>query len=471
MSSLETFDAIIVGSGQGGNPLANAMAKAGKRTALIERKDVGGTCVNTGCTPTKTMAASARMAYLASRASEYGIVVERFSVSMTRVRERKRQIVQRFREGSERNLEKAQVELIRGEARFSNPREIEVSLMAGGSRSLRAELIFLDTGSRSFIPQIPGLDQVRCLNHESIMELDHVPEHLVVLGGGYIGVEFAQMFRRFGSRVTIVQAAGQLLPREDSDIAAEVLKILREDGITVLLNAETKEAAEAEARVRLRVNAEAGDGPNGPEDTIVEGTHLLVAAGRVPNTEFLNLKGAGIETGPKGFIRVNERLETTAPGIFALGDVTGGPMFTHIAYDDYRILKTNLIEGGSRTVRDRMVPYTVFMDPQLGRIGMTEAEARKSGMKVAIAKMPMSSVARALETGEERGIIKAVVNRETEQVVGAAVLGSEGGEIMSVLQVAMMGKLKYPQLRDAVFAHPTLSESLNNLFFRFEPGS
>jgi pyruvate/2-oxoglutarate dehydrogenase complex dihydrolipoamide dehydrogenase (E3) component len=290
-----------------------------------------------------------------------------------------------------------------------------------------------------------------------------VPKHLLILGGGYIGVEFSQMFRRFGSQVTVVQSGAQLLSEEDHDIAEEVMKILRQDGVTVLLNAHTEKVTRTNNVVRLNVTA-------GGQTQIIEGSDLLVATGRVPNTGALKPAAAGIETDKRGFIRVNDRLETSAPGVYAIGDVKGGPQFTHIAYDDYRILKANLLDGGQRTVRDRMVPFTVFLDPQLGRVGMTESEAQKSGRRIRVARMPMTSVARALEIDETRGLMKAIVDAETEEILGATVLGYEGGEVMAVFQMAMMGHLKYGVLRDAVFAHPTLAESLNNLFFHFDDG-
>lgn len=453
------YDAVVIGAGQSGGPLAGALAGAGRKTALVEREHVGGTCINEGCTPTKTMVASARSAYLARRAGDYGVQIDcETPVEMEAVRRRKREIVNSFRGGSERRLDEAGVELIRGEARFTGPKTLEVRLEDGSTTELTAEQIFINTGARPSRPDLPGLDEVPWLNSTTIMELDVVPEHLLVVGGGYIGLEFGQMFRRFGSRVTIVQRGGQLLGREDQDIADEVAKIMREDGIEVLLHASPQRAARGgDGSIRLSVRAADGERE-------LAGSHLLLAAGRTPNTDALNLPAAGIETDGRGNIRVNERLETNAAGIYALGDVKGGPAFTHISYDDFRVLRTNLLEGGSASTNGRMVPYTVFIDPQLGRVGLSEAEAREQGRDVQVATMPMRHVARALEVDETRGLMKAVVDAGSKQILGFACLGIEGGEIMSIVEVAMMGRLPYTALRDGIFAHPTLAESLNNLF-------
>ncbi|HEV3122601.1 MAG TPA: mercuric reductase [Isosphaeraceae bacterium] len=459
---LETkhYDAIVIGSGQGGNPLARALAGAGRSTALVEREHVGGTCVNVGCTPTKTMVASARVAYLARRAADYGVHTGSVSVHMDEVRARKRAIVASFRSGSERRIEGTKgLDLIRGAARFASPLAIDVQ-RGDETHSISASAIFINTGARPAKPQLPGLDEVRTLDSTSIMELDAVPEHLLILGGGYIGLEFGQMFRRFGSRVTIVQRSRQLLPREDPDVAEAIAAILREDGIEVLLNAvatQVEQTAPGGKDPRLVVKTPEGE-------RTVQGSHLLVATGRTPNTEDLNLPAAGVQTDERGYVRVNERLETNVPGIYALGDVKAGPAFTHISYDDYRILKANLLEGKAATTTGRMVPYTVFMDPQLGRVGLTEQEARALGRPIRVAKMPMSHVARALELDEARGFMKVVIDAESAQILGCAILGIEGGEIMSALQIAMMGRVPYTALRDATFAHPTLAESLNNLF-------
>jgi len=458
MTTPPYYDAIIIGSGQGGNPLAGALAGAGMRTALIERKHVGGTCINEGCTPTKTMVASGRVAYLARRGADYGVNVGPISIDMVKVRERKRKIVDSFRNGSQKKLEKtANLDLIFGEASFTGAKSVTVRLREGGQSELSAERIFINAGTRASVPRVEGLDGVPFLDNASIMELDVVPEHLVILGGGYIGVEFGQLFRRLGSQVTIVQSPGQLLKGEDGDVAEAVADILRQDGIEILLNAKATRVSKAGGNTGVTVESES-------KSREVVGSHFLVATGRTPNSDSLNLAVAGIQADGHGYIQVNERLETSADGVYALGDIKGGPAFTHISYDDFRILRSNLLEKKSASTKDRFVPYTLFTDPQLGRIGMTEDGARARGRKIRVAKLAMTSVARAIETDETRGFMKAVVDAESGQILGAAVLGIEGGEIMSAIEIAMMGRLPYTALRDGTFAHPTLVESLNNLF-------
>jgi pyruvate/2-oxoglutarate dehydrogenase complex dihydrolipoamide dehydrogenase (E3) component len=460
-SSEDNYDAIVIGAGQAGGPLATALARAGSRTALVEREHVGGTCINEGCTPTKTMVASARVAYLARRAADYGVHTGPIRVDMVRVRERKRHIVDSFRNGSQRRIESTEgVDLIFGEARFRGPRAVEVKLNEGGTRQLNgSRYIFINTGDRPGRPPVPGLDQVPTLDSTSIMELDSVPEHLLVLGGGYVGLEFGQMFRRLGSQVTIIQRGQQLLAREDPDVADAVAQILRDDGLEVLLQTDAVGAARADGGIQLTVRA-ANDGA----ERTVSGSHLLTAAGRLPNTDRLDLAAAGVETDQHGYVKVNERLETNVPGVYALGDAKGGPAFTHISYDDWRIVRTNLLEGGNATTTGRLVPYTVFIDPQLGRVGLTETEARAQGHSIRVARMPMSQVARALEVDEPRGFMKAVVEADTGQILGYACLGLEGGELMNMVEIAMLGKLPYSVLKEAIFAHPTLGEALNNLF-------
>jgi pyruvate/2-oxoglutarate dehydrogenase complex dihydrolipoamide dehydrogenase (E3) component len=456
------YDALILGSGQAGNPLAYALAAAGKKTAVIESKHVGGTCINEGCTPTKTMVASARVAYLGRRAADYGVGTGPISINMSQVRARKQKVVDSFRNGSQKRLQTTEnIDLIFGQAKFIGEKTVHVALKDGGEQTLHADLIFINVGCRSTVPQIEGIPGVPFLDNVSIMELDAVPEHLLILGGGYIGVEFGQMFRRFGSRVTIFQKNSQLLPHEDADVVAEVHAILEQDGVDILLDAEVNRVEYAGKEITLQAKLPAGS-------RAVSGSHLLLAAGRGPNTGALNAGAAGIELDEDGFIRTNEYLETNVPGIYALGDVKGGPAFTHISYDDYRIVQANVLHGERKSIRNRMVPYTVFIDPELGRIGMSEAEARASGRKIRVAKMPMTWVARAIEKDETRGFMKVVVDADSEQILGAAILGIEGGEIASMLQIAMMGGLRYSALRDATFSHPTLSESLNNLFFKWE---
>jgi pyruvate/2-oxoglutarate dehydrogenase complex dihydrolipoamide dehydrogenase (E3) component len=461
VTATDRYDAIIIGSGQAGTPLSKTLAQAGRKTALVEREHVGGTCVNVGCTPTKTMVASARVAYLARRAADYGVQAGPVTVDMAKVRERKRKIVDNFRSGSQRSIERTKgLDLLLGEARFTGPKSIEVRLNGDQTRSLTADLIFINTGDRPARPSVPGLDRVPTLDSTSIMELDELPQHLLVVGGGYIGLEFSQMFRRFGSRVTIVQRHKHVLPWEDVDLAEEIETILRQDGVEVLLEAEPQRAARsAGGTIELTVRL-AGEG----EPRAFTGSHLLVAAGRVPNTDRLDLAAAGVRADEQGYVQVNERLETNVPGIYALGDVKGGPAFTHISYDDFRIIETNLLKGGNATTRDRLVPYTVYIDPELGRVGLSETEARRRGGAVQVFKMPMGHVARALEMDEPRGVLKVVVDAETSQILGCAMLGIAGGELMSMVEIAMMAHLPYTALRDGIFAHPTLAEALNNLF-------
>jgi len=459
---IEKYDAIIIGSGQAAKPLADALVRANFKVALIEKAHVGGSCVNYGCSPTKTMVSSARVAHMVRRAAEYGVNISEISVDMKTIRANKQKIVEDFRNGIIYKFENLKtLDLIMGEAKFISSDMVEIKLNDGGAKQIRSDKIFINAGCRTFIPTIPGLDDVQYLTSTSIMELDEVPEHLIVLGGGYIGIEFGQLFHRFGSEVTIIQKGDQLLVREDSDIAEEVAQILTEEGINVLLNAEAANVKNNDGEISVTYETD-------NEEGTVSGSHLLVAVGRRSNADQLALEAAGIESDDSGYIVVNEKLESNVPGIFALGDIKGGAQFTHISYDDFRIIRSNLLEGKDASTENRQIPYVVYMDPQLGRVGISEAEAKAKGYNYKVAKIPMTYVARALETNETRGIMKAIVDLDTNLILGCAVLGMEGGEIMSIIQTAMMGNIPYTVLKDAVYAHPTLAESLNTLFMMMD---
>jgi pyruvate/2-oxoglutarate dehydrogenase complex dihydrolipoamide dehydrogenase (E3) component len=458
----EHYDAIVIGTSQGGRLLPVELAKAGQKVALVERDQLGGVCVNRGCTPTKTMVASARIAYQAHRAAEYGVRTGPVSVDLAAVRERKRAMVGGARENYASRLAQNGLDLIEGEARFTGPKTLEIALNGGGTRQISAPVIVIDTGARPRPLTITGADDIPVLDSTSIMELDEIPEHLIVLGGGYIGLEFGQMFRRFGSEVTIVQDATRLMMLEDEDVSDEVADILRDEGVTILTSAALTRAEPADGgRLRLTVRTEDGDQE-------MKGSHLLAAVGRIPNTDALNAEAVGIRLDAQGFIEVDEYLQTSVPGVYAMGDVRGGPAFTHASYDDYRVLRANLIGHEKASTRDRVVPHVVFIDPQLGRAGITEREARTQGRAVRVAKLPMAAVIRAIETGETRGFMKAIVDAGTGQILGCAVLGAEGGEIMTMIQVAMLGKLTYTDMAKGIFTHPLLAEGLNTLFETFD---
>ena len=463
MPQSANYDVIVIGTSQGGRFLPITFAKAGRKVAVVERGHLGGVCVNAGCTPTKTMVASARVAYLAKRGGEYGVRTGPISVDLPAVRKRKQAMV----EGARTNFESlikpvTGLDLFRGEARFIASKTLEVSLADGETRTITAPLIFINTGARPKQLAIKGVDSVSVLNSTTIMEVDSLPEHLLIIGGGYIGLEFGQMFRRFGSEVTIIQHHPRLLMNEDEDVSDEVTKILRQDGITVLTGTTSQHVQLLNGR-RIQLTVHAAEG-----EQRLTGSHLLAAIGRVPNTEALTPEAAGIRLDKKGYIQVNERLETNVPGVYAMGDVKGGPAFTHVSYDDFRILRTNLLEHGSASTLDRVVPYTIFIDPQFGRVGISEHEAKQQGRNIRVAKLPMNAVIRALETGETRGFMKAIVDANTQQILGCAILGLEGGEIMAIIQVAMMGKLPFTALKEGIFTHPTLAEGINTLFMTLD---
>ncbi len=458
----EPFDAVILGSGQAGKPLALALANAGWKTAIVERAFVGGTCINYGCTPTKTMVASARVAYLARRAADWGVNAGPVSIDMRRVVARKQQIVERFRNyGADKMQKTKNLDLIYGTAKFVDAKTIEIALRDGGTRRLTAPKIVINTGARPTKPPIAGLADVPTLDSTSVMELQEVPRHLIVLGGGFIGLEFAQMYRRFGAEVTVLEGAPRLAPRDDEDVSEALATLLREDGLRIECGA-----------LAERVEGKAGDiavhFKQDGKPLSVRGSHLLVSVGRKPNTDDLGLDAAGVETDRAGYVQVDDTLQTRVPGIFAAGDVKGGPAFTHISYDDFRILRDRWLRQADARVDDRLVPNATFIDPQLAQVGLNETEARRRGLDVRVAKMGMNGVARALETGESRGFIKVIVDAKSELILGCTVLGIEGGEIMSMLQIAMLGKLKYSVLKEAIFAHPTLAEGLNNIFLALD---
>jgi pyruvate/2-oxoglutarate dehydrogenase complex dihydrolipoamide dehydrogenase (E3) component len=452
------YDAIVIGSGQAGNPLSQKLADHGWTVALIEQAELGGTCVNTGCTPTKTMIASAQVAHYARHAETWGVRTGAVSVDLPRVVARKDQVVKQWRSGVERKVqERKNLHLHRGRARFVGPHQVRV-----GDEVLEGERICINTGTRPSIPTLGGLDRVDYLTNASIMELRELPEHLLVLGGGYVGLEFGQMFRRFGSQVTVVHQADQILPREDADVTKALQTALEGEGIRFILSARTTSVEKRDGRVVLAVEA-------GGTSQTVSGSHLLVATGRRPNTDDMGLKEAGVEVDPRGFVRVNNRLETNVPGVWALGDVKGGPAFTHISYNDYQIVYANLIEGKSLSTDGRPVPYAVFTDPQLGRVGLTEKEARASGRRLKIGTMPAAWIARAIERGETAGLLKIVVDADSDRILGAATLCTEGGELVQLLGFVMLAGAPYTLLKGAIYIHPTLAEGFWTLMEQVKP--
>lgn len=455
---MKNYDAIIIGAGQAGVPLAGKLAKAGWKVTLVEKRFIGGTCVNDGCTPTKTVITSGRIAYLAGRSKDWGIETGDIKVNMPAIKKRKDKIVLDARNGTEQRLLKTDgLDVLFGEAVFTSNKTLTVHLNKGGTEDIYAETIFINAGASTNIPEVDGMHDVPFLTSTTILDLEIVPEHLFIIGASYIALEFGQLFRRLGSKVTILETSAKFLSREDDDVAHEMKKIFEEDGIIIHTKATTKKLEKINDAIIATVDI------NGIEQQI-NCSHLLVATGRKPQTERLNLNKTDVKTNDKGYIIVDDALQTNVPGIYALGDVKGGPAFTHIAFNDYVIVYQNIIEGASLSIKDRLVPYCMFTDPQLGRVGLSENEAKQKGLNFKIAKLPMAHVARASETGETRGFLKAIVDADTKKILGVAVIGVEGGEIMSVLQMAMQGGITYDQLIYNVFAHPTFSESINNLF-------
>ena len=461
------YDAIIIGSGQAGNPLAKKLAGAGWRVAVIERKWVGGTCINTGCTPTKTMIASGRIAYLVKKSRDFGIHTDGYAVNMEEVIRRKNAVVLSFRESSMKGLlQPANIKIEFGNAVFTGEKEITVTKEDGSLSTLTANYIFINTGTSPAIPPLPGLEDSGYYTSDTILDLLEIPRHLVIIGGSYIALEFGQLYRRLGSEVTVIEGSAHFLPKEDEDIAGELKKILEDDGLKILTHAKVEQVSKDPEGVKVKCSIPPGS--HAPEtnatSNTITGSHLLVATGRSANTAALQPNVAGIQLDEHGFIVANDKLETNVPGIYALGDVKGGPQFTHISYNDHLIVYKNLIEKGNESIAGRLPIYCLFTDPELGRVGLTEKEARAKGLNIKVATMPAAWIARALETSETRGILKAIVDADNKKIIGAAMLSAGGGELMSILQMAMMGGITYDRVRDAVFAHPTFAESLNNLF-------
>jgi len=453
------FDAIIIGTGQAGPSLAARLSAAGMKVAIIERKLFGGTCVNTGCIPTKALVASAYAAHLARQAADFGVVIDgAVRVDMQRVKARKDEISGRSSRGVEQWLRGlANCTVYQGHARFESPDSIRVN-----DEVLSAERIFINVGGRALVPSMPGLDQIDFLDNSSMMDVDFLPKHLIVIGGSYIGLEFAQMYRRFGSAVTVIEKGPRLIGREDEDVSQGVLEILQNEGIGVELRAECMAAERRSGRIAVRLDCTGGMRE-------VVGSHLLLAVGRIPNTDDLGLDRAGIAVDPRGYITVDDQLRTSVPGIWALGDCHGRGAFTHTSYNDYEIVADNLLNGDNRSVRDRIVAYGLFIDPPLGRIGMTDDEIRRSGRPALVGKRPMTRVGRAVEKGETQGFMKIAVDAQTKEILGAAILGTGGDEAVHCLLDTMYAKAPYTVVQRAVHIHPTVSELLPTVLSELKP--
>jgi pyruvate/2-oxoglutarate dehydrogenase complex dihydrolipoamide dehydrogenase (E3) component len=456
------FDALVIGSGEGGKYLAWHLARSGQRVAVVERRWIGGSCPNIACLPTKNEIWSAHVAHFARHAADYGTQAGPVSVDMEGVRARKRAMVEQLVATHLDLYRGSGAELIMGEARLAGERTAEVRLNEGGTARFTADRLFLNLGTHAAIPDVPGLAAARPLTHVEALELDRVPAHLVVLGGGYVGLELAQAFRRFGAEVTILETGPQIAAREDPDIAAALLAALRAEGITVHVGARLRSVSGTPCR-RVTVEAETPDGP-----LAIEASDILSAAGRVPNTAGIGLEQAGVTLTERGFIAVNDRLETSAPNTWALGECAGTPAFTHAAFDDFRVIRDNL-GGGSRSTRGRLIPYALFTDPQLGRVGLSETEAAQQGIAVRVATLPVRTVLRAQSTGETAGLMKALVAADSDAILGFAMLGADASEVVATVQTAMLGKLPYTALRDAILSHPTMAEGLGILFTRVPP--
>ena len=452
---IDTYDALVLGSGTGGKLIAWHLAAAGRRTAVVERRWIGGSCPNIACMPSKNEISSARVAHLVRSAAAFGWSIEPGRIDMAVVRQRKRDMVAAQVAAHLKNYTESGAELVMGSGHFVAPKTIEVELNGGGTRLLAGDQVFIDVGTHSAIPDLPGLAAASPLTHIEALELGYLPEHLVVLGGGYVGLELAQAYRRFGSRVTVIERARRLMGREDGDVAAEIQRILSGEGIEFLLGAEIAEVrGKSGVGVNLVVRTESGE-------RTIEGSDILVAAGRAPNTAGIGLSEAGIALDERGYIRVNERLETTAPDVWALGECAGSPQFTHVSEDDFRIVKDNLA-GGKRSTRNRLVPYCMFTDPPLAHVGLSEGEAQREGVAVRVAKIPTSAVLRAQAICEQQGFLKLLVGSD-DRILGFTMIGPEAGEVMAVVQMAMLAGMPYSAMSKAILAHPTMAEGLGFL--------
>ena len=456
---VERYDAVVIGAGQAGPALAARLGAEGLRTAIIERKLLGGTCVNVGCIPTKTLVGSARAIHMARRGGEYGFSAGEVRVDMKAVMARKDGVVRQSSDGLAAWIAGMKnVTLLWGQARFAGPRTLEVESRGGGKRTLQADKIFLNVGGRATVPDIPGVKDVPYLTNSQMMELHEVPGHLVIVGGSYIGLEFAQMFRRFGAKVSVVELAPKLLPREDDDVAAEIRAILEREGVKIFLGAQNLKVAKSGDGIRVDFSGNS-----------VEGTHLLLAVGRLPNTHDLGLKEGGIAADPRGYITVDDQCRTSAEGVWAVGDVNGKGAFTHTSWNDYEIVAANLFDGDPRKISDRISCYALFIDPPLGRVGMNEAEAKKSGRKLLAGKMQMTRVGRAREMGETQGFMKVLADADTKELLGAAILGLNGDEIVHSMLDVMYAKKPYTTIQRAMHIHPTVTELVPTLLGTLKP--
>lgn len=462
----DSFDAIIIGAGQAGTPLSYALAAAGRRVAFIESESLGGSCINYGCAPTKALLASAQRAHHVRTAGELGIKADKPVVDFAAVIERMHHLRQNSRDSLHRKIteDRDGITLIRGRAQFTAPHTLQVALVGGGEQQLTAPLVFINTGTKAAVPDIEGLAESGYLTSDSLLlALKEQPTHLLIMGGSYIGVEFSQMFCRLGTRVTIVDTKPRLMAREDPDVSHPLEELLVEAGVELMLGAETRRVSRAaDGSITLTVTDKDGEHR-------LHGSHLLVAVGRQPNTKDLGLEHTAIKLDEKGYIEVNEHLQTGTRGVYALGDVKGGPQFTHIAYDDYRIVRDALLHHGQRTTEHRPLPYVVFTEPQLGRIGLSKNQAKEQSIPYRVSRLPARTIGRAVQTGETEGFVEVLVG-EDDRLLGAAVFCEQGGEIMTMFQLAMAGKLRYQELEDMILAHPTWGEILNNAFQRLKPG-